>query len=221
MSNINDFSFSEWLSSKRAVSFALAVGIIFLFTNYSGVLNNANPDAGDYRYPPVLIFILSHVDSFFFGLVTAILLFQASKEWQKIMYCGFEAMLIFLNLNRNFITDWLGVDSQFFLGSYIAVFSGVSFYFLGSLARYHREQSLEWIDKGYSTVSASFVDTPQNDRDEENRAVREMEKKTHFLEKYADLADDLREGLSLNKAARKHGVSYTTVQKVKLVMQAV
>ena len=93
--NNQSFSFSEWLASKRAVSFALCVGIIFLFTNYSGVLNNANPDAGDYKYPAVLIFILSHIDSFFFGLVTAILLFQARQEWQKVLYCGFESVLIF------------------------------------------------------------------------------------------------------------------------------
>ena len=137
-----NFSFSEWLASRRAVSFALCVGIIFLFTNYSGVLNHANPDAGDYRYPAELIFVLSHIDSFFFGLVTAILLFQASKEWQKIMYCTFEAALIFLNLNRNFITEFLGFEAQFFLGSYIAVFSGVSFYFLGSLSKAHRDAAL-------------------------------------------------------------------------------
>ena len=226
--NNQRFSFSEWLASRRAVSFALCVGIIFLFTNYSGVLNNANPDAGDYKYPAVLIFILSHIDSFFFGLVTAILLFQARQEWQKVLYCGFESMLIFLNLNRNFITEYLGFDSQFFLASYIAVFSGVSFYFLGSLSKAHREASLpppydqEDIIEEERTLKEAQEILGTDNSSSKNTVISGLKrydqkkpksKSARVPKGYSKLSKLFAQGYSINEAAKRAKVSWNTAKK--------
>jgi hypothetical protein len=141
MKHLANFKFSEWLAGRRAVSFCLAIGILFLITNYQGIIFRANPENLDtpFAYPYPIQVILSHLDSFFFGLATAIIIFQGRKEWQKLVYCGFEAMMIFLNLNRNFLTD-LGLPSQAILATYIAVFSGFTLYFLGTLAKYHLAQ---------------------------------------------------------------------------------
>jgi hypothetical protein len=45
--------------------------------------------------------------------------------------------MIFLNLNQNYIGAYFGTNAHFLLGTYIAVFSGFTLYFLGSLAKQH------------------------------------------------------------------------------------
>jgi hypothetical protein len=128
------FSFTKWLAGKQAVSFALAIGVIFLITNYQNILHITNPENKDYfNYPFALRVFLSHIDSLFFGLATAIFIFQSKSEWQKILYCIFEAIMVGLNLNRGY----MGVDALFWLSCYIAVFSGFTLYFLGTLAKQH------------------------------------------------------------------------------------
>jgi hypothetical protein len=128
------FSFTKWLAGKQAVSFALAIGVIFLITNYQNILHITNPENKDYfNYPFALRVFLSHIDSLFFGLATAIFIFQSKSEWQKILYCIFEAIMVGLNLNRGY----MGADALFWLSSYIAVFSGFTLYFLGVLAKQH------------------------------------------------------------------------------------
>lgn len=154
-------NFTRWLASHNAVSFALAVGVAFLFTNYSMVLHNTNPDRGLFAYPYWVIIVISHLDSFFFALTTAIVMFQAINRSQKIFFVSLEGIMIFLNLNRNFISRYLDYDkdgnaiyktvsesmpelsySQLLLGSYIAFFSAVAFYNLGVLAYNHLKDEL-------------------------------------------------------------------------------
>jgi hypothetical protein len=137
----NSFSFSEWLAGKQAVSFTLFVGVIFLISNYQTILFNTNPDNAQelFKYPLFIRAILSHLDSLFFGLATSIIMFQSDNQRHKILYCTFEAIMIFLNLNRDFISLWFGYSSQIWLGTYIAVFSGFTLFFLGNLAKQHRK----------------------------------------------------------------------------------
>lgn len=153
--------FTRWLSSHSAVSFALAVGVMFLFTNYSMVLHNTNPDKGVFSYPHWAIILISHLDSFFFALTTAIVMFQSVSGLQKGFFVFLEGVMIFLNLNRNFISRYFDYDkngnaiyktigesmpefsySQLLLGSYIAFFSAVAFYNLGLLAYNHLKDEL-------------------------------------------------------------------------------
>lgn len=139
MKNIQQFSFTSWLASANAVSFSLFIGVLFLFVNYAGVINLANPGSTEYKYYPIVLFLLAHIDAFFFATVTGILLFQGKREGQKIFYCCLEGILVFLSFNRNHLTAYLDINSQFLIGTYIAVFSGISFYFLGSLAKEHQK----------------------------------------------------------------------------------
>lgn len=133
----NTFNFTAWFAGKQAVSFTLAVGIVFLFFNYQGIIYRANPENQiDFSYPFFLQVMISHLDSFFFSFATAIIIFQSQKEWQKILYCGMEGIMIFLNLNRDFLANQ-GLQSQFYLAIYVSIFSSFTLYYLGSLARLH------------------------------------------------------------------------------------
>lgn len=170
-----DFSFSNWLAGRQAVSFTLAVGVFFLISNYQGIIYRANPDnVQAFSYPFIFQVIASHLDSFFFGLATAIIIFQAQKEWQKITYCCFEGLMIFLNLNRNFING-LGLDSQALLATYVAVFSAFTLYFLGILAKNHREIT----QKTFESVDLPEL-TPEENKEEE-KAIEELLKDTNVL----------------------------------------
>lgn len=139
--NFVDWSFTEWLASKSAVSITLAIGVFFLISNYEVILHLTNPqntmDIDMAKYPFALRWFLSHLDSLFFGLATAIIMFQSRNEYHKILYCIFEAVMIFLNLNQNYVGNYLGTNSKFLLGTYIAVFSGFTLYYLGKLAKQH------------------------------------------------------------------------------------
>ena len=137
---IRDRSFSKWLASKQAVSFTLGVGVIFLISNYQSIVFNANPETtGRFSYPFALMVLLSHVDSLFFGMTTAIMMFQAKSEKVKILYCGMESLMIFLNLNQPMLKK-VAANPEFLIRTYIAIFSGFSFYFLGTLmSQYHKK----------------------------------------------------------------------------------
>lgn len=143
---LKPYSFTKWLNSPNAVSFSLAIGVVFLVSNYQGIIHRANPEnLNEFVYPFWLQVILSHIDSLFFGLATAIIIFQSTKVWHKIVYCSFEGIMIFLNLNRNFI-DTVGFNSQFLLATYIAIFSAFTLFFLGNLARQHNAGKKIWLE---------------------------------------------------------------------------
>lgn len=150
------FSFTRWLNSPNAVSFTLAIGVIFLVTNYRGIIHRADPDNLQvFVYPFWIQVLLSHIDSLFFGLATAIIIFQSVKVWHKVAYCSFEGIMIFLNLNRNFI-DSSGFNSQFLLATYIAVFSAFTLFFLGNLARQHNLTPKSSTLNGFQNKSAEL-----------------------------------------------------------------
>lgn len=131
----NKTTLKDFLSSKDATGWTLLIGIIFLITNYQGIIFRANPDNIDaFAYPYFIQVVISHLDSLFFGMATAIIIFQTNKVGHKLLYCTFEAVMIFLNLNRTIIGEY-GYDSQFWLSTYVAVFSGFTLFYLGSLAK--------------------------------------------------------------------------------------
>jgi hypothetical protein len=210
--NNNNFSFTYWLASRKAVSFTLAIGIIFLISNYQGIVFRANPDnILPFAYPYPVQVLLSHLDSFFFGLATAIIIFQSQREWHKVVYCTFEGIMIFLNLNRDFLQGW-GYDSQFLLASYIAVFSAFTLYYLGKLAKQHFRET------GYPQQ----VDNSDIEEKEESRAINELMNevdKMSYLKKYSKVVDDLNSGLSIQKTVRKHHISKSTVQNIKRAIE--
>ena len=202
---ITKFSFTNWLASRNAVSFTLAVGVIFLITNYQGIIFRANPEnLNPFEYPYFLQVLLSHLDSFFFGLATAIIIFQSKSEVHKVMYCSFEAIMIFLNLNRNFINE-IGFNSQFLLATYVAIFSGFTLYYLGKLA----QQGL-------------VINQPEIQPLSEIRNTDEIMSEADqisYLRKYSKVVDDLEKGMSILKAAKKHKVSKSTIQNIKRTLK--
>ena len=134
-------SFSDWLSSRRAVSFTLAIGVVFLVSNYQHILLHANPDnTSKFAYPFPILVILSHIDSLFFGMTTAIMMFQAKNEKVKMLYCCMEAVMIFLNLNQLALRQAF-TSPELLIRTYISVFSGLSFFFLGTLMVNHHRNS--------------------------------------------------------------------------------
>ena len=155
----NTLSFSSWLASKKAVSFTLAIGVVFLVSNYQHIIFHANPDTtGKFSYPFPVLVILSHIDSLFFGMTTAIMMFQAKKEKVKILYCCMEALMIFLNLNQLALRQAF-TNPELLIRTYIAVFSGFSFYFLGTLMVNHytaTEQTKREIEEEEKAIEESL-----------------------------------------------------------------
>ena len=87
--NTKQFSFTDWLAGKQAISFALAIGVFFLISNNQNILHITNPENTDvFKYPYFVRVILSHLDSLFFGLSTAIVIFQSNSKKEKILYCS-------------------------------------------------------------------------------------------------------------------------------------
>ena len=158
------FSFSGWLSSKQAVSFCLAVGVVFLISNYQVVLHNTNPDSGEFTYPEWLLIVFSHIDSLFFGLATAIIIFQSRKDWHKKLYCAFEGIMIFLNLNRE-----LFEGSEIFLSSYIAIFSAFTLFYLGDLAKFHHKK--EEIENEILEEEKAINESLKSNKSEPNKLI--------------------------------------------------
>lgn len=130
---INKFSFTEWLAGPKSVSFTLSIGVIFLVTNYQHIIYNANPDRDkEFAYTFLILVLISHIDSLFFGMTTAIMMFQARKKNTKILYCVMEGIMIFLNLNQKALSE-LYENHEMIIRTYIAIFGAFSFYFLGTL----------------------------------------------------------------------------------------
>lgn len=139
----NQFSVTRWLMSQSAITFTFGVGIFFLITNYQGIIYRAySPGQAVYEYPVYVQLIISHASSLFFGLATAIIIFQSQTDWHKMLYGAFEALMIFLNLNRE-ILDTFGLNARFVLATYLAVFTGFTFYFLGAISKQHLDKILE------------------------------------------------------------------------------
>ena len=82
--------------------------------------------------------------------------------------------MIFLNLNRNFINGF-GLDSQALLATYVAVFSAFTLYFLGILARNHRQNT----QKTLESVDLPEL-TPEEEKEEE-KAIQELLENTNVL----------------------------------------
>ncbi len=218
-------SFTAWLSGKQAVSFALAIGVIFLITNYQNILHITNPENKDYfNYPFALRVLLSHIDSLFFGLATAIFIFQSKSEKQKILYCIFEAIMVGLNLNRGYLGD----DSLFWLSCYIAVFSGFTLYFLGTLAKQHNENTKQENQQETSPTQSilNVFGEPYNAPKAQpqtigfvlNANVSKQGKAGRpplTAEKVAEIQAHLANGYSMRKTAEACGVSLQKVVEAK------
>jgi hypothetical protein len=129
--------------SKEIIAFTMLVGIIFLFTNYSGMLHYIHPDNEKvFVYFELIRIIISHFDSLFFALTTCIIIFQSKDHFTKILFCFFESSFLFLNLGRDKIPTLIGVtetDAKIYLVAYVALFSGFAFFYLGMLAKTHRQ----------------------------------------------------------------------------------
>lgn len=133
------FDFADFLESKKSVGLCLAIGVLFLVSMYQKIMFIVEPENKElFLYPYEIRVILSHIESLFFGFATIIIMFQAERKDTKILYCCFEGLMIFLNLNRNSISDFLGTHSTFLLVCYLAIFGGTTFFILGTLAKQHR-----------------------------------------------------------------------------------
>lgn len=220
------FSFTAWLAGRQAVSFALGIGVIFLITNYQSIIFLTNPENKDlFNYPFWLRVFLSHLDSLFFGLATAIFIFQSKSEWRKILYCIFEAIMICLNLNRSY----LGNDNLFYLSCYIAVFSGFTLYFLGTLAKEHNLHQTEptpyppnqavpnppitnLFGQPYQNMTAQDTQTIGF---EVGKLKIHAGRKPISTETIQAIQESLKNGMGVRQTARKYGVSEATVSKYK------
>lgn len=223
------FSFTAWLGSRHAVSFALGTGILFLFSNYQKIIHVTDPDNTKqaFAYPFELRVALSHLDSFFFALATIIFIFQSRSRWQKTIFCILETIAIALNLNR----PYLGENGLFFLSCYIALFSGLTLFFLGNLAKQHLDQApcetprqsssspiqtpiVNVFGEPYQT---SLITSRKKDKPvgfvvgEKNLSGR----KPLSAEVITAIRESLKNGLGVRATARKYGVSEATVSKYK------
>ena len=227
------FSFTDWLAGKQAVSFALGIGVVFLISNYQNILHITNPENKEYfNYPLFLRVILSHLDSLFFGLATAIIMFQSESKTQKIMYCIFEAIMIFLNLNRNY---W-GEENNFYLACYIAVFSGFTLYYLGTIAKQHRQTSptpksspqtvpsppilTNIFGEPYQAPAVMAQNTSkiigfEVGAQKENKPKIITGRKAIPIELVRSIQESIKNGMGIRQTARKYGVSEATVSKYK------
>lgn len=131
------FQFQEWISGDGGLTFAVMNGIIFLMTNYSGLLNEANPYMDGLLIPrPVLATFIFVQESFFFGLVTIIIIVQAQRLWIKQLFCFLEGICVLLYFTKKYIDTWLEVyviDGQFVLAVYTALFSMLALYSVGMI----------------------------------------------------------------------------------------
>jgi hypothetical protein len=226
-------SFTAWLAGRQAVSFALGIGVIFLITQYQSILHITNPENTDFfRYPYALRVLLSHLDSLFFGFSTAIFIFQSKSEVQKIMYCIFEAIMICLNLNR----VYLGEESKFYLSCYIAVFSGFTLYFLGTLAKQHShyDKKISHLGNNYDTnnrlpITDAFGEpyTPIVTAQDHTASPIGFEFPNHIpkqgkkgrpplsTDKIKEVEQYLNEGYSLRQTAKACNISLQKVTEIK------
>ncbi len=230
------FDFTDFLESKRAISSCLLIGVLFLVNTYQKIMFMIDPDNVDlFVYPYFLRVLLSHVDSLFFGFATIIIMFQSNKKSTKVLYCCFEGLMIFLNFNRNFITEFAGINSTFYIVTYISIFAGFTLFILGTLAKGHRtiqakekaiaqdkqdakemrEEKQKYKQTKTNTnadIGFNFGNLPKNEQeDEKNTGGRppiSKEQKKMILE-------DLKNGLSIRKTAQKNKVAFRSVQYIK------
>jgi hypothetical protein len=160
--NNKNYSLSHWLSSQGAISFTFAVGIIFLITNYQSIIYKAyTGNKVVFEYPFYVYIVLSHISSLFFGLATAIIIFQSRLDWHKMLYGCFEALMIFLNLNRGFL-DTYGLNSSSIMAGYLAIFTGFTFYILGNISKNHFEMMISHSQKNNVDL---LIKEPENNKE--------------------------------------------------------
>lgn len=233
------FDFTDFLESKKAISICLAIGVLFLVNTYQKIMFMIDPENIDlFTYPYFLRVILSHVDSLFFGFATIIIMFQSNKKSTKILYCTFESIMIFLNFNRNFITEQVGTSANVYIVTYISIFTGFTLFILGTLAKEHRkEKALQTakdeakqerqqeqerrqqqkqnnnFSNNKNKIGFDFDDMPKNETNKGGRPPITPEQKNNIL-------NDLKKGLSVRKTAEKNNVSFRSVQNIKIGLKA-
>ena len=84
----------------------------------------------------------------------------------------------------------------------------MTLFFLGNLARYH--SALDNVLRGVTDADI---------REEEN-AINDMVNTSNFVAKYPKVVAALRQGMSLNEAAKVGNVSRSTAQKVRVAINA-
>lgn len=129
------FDFKAWISGDGGLKFAIVNSILFLMANYAGLLNQANPYMEGLLIPASFIATIIYIqESFFFGVVTIVVMIQAQRIWIKQLFCVMEGLCVFLYFSKNYIDSWtlnLSIDGKFALSLYVAIFSGIALYSLG------------------------------------------------------------------------------------------
>lgn len=211
--------FTLYLASPNAVSHCLAIGVLFLITNYQNVLYRVNPENTDlFTYPYYIKVLFAHLDSLFFGFATAIIIFQSTSEALKRFYCSLEAVMIFLNLNRQYVGEFFGVNANFAMGTFLALFSGFTLYYLGTLAKQHLHAYTAPIE---FEPQLQNLGVPENEEKEEAQAIHDLMSEVDnmaYLKKHSKVVTDLESGLSIGQTAKRNRVSKSTIQNVKRVL---
>lgn len=192
--------FTEFIAGRDSIAVALAIGVVFLLNCYQSILHQVNPDAQPFAYPGWLIVILSHIDAIFFAFTTIILMFQSPYKWQKILFCSFEGVMIFLFINQDFL-DRIGLEPKLCLGAYMGIFGAFSMYFLGSLAKYHREQIAgNTINKQSSNIES------EAEPKKESKPVEKI-RKVKAPKGYARVRKHIENGANISEISRIGNIS--------------
>jgi hypothetical protein len=195
---------TQWFASANGVSFTLFIGVLFLFSNYQSVLFRVSPENDmAFQYPYFVRVLIAHIDSFFFSFATITIIFQCKNEFYKIVFCVFEAVMLSLNLTAKQYKE-----NDFYIAIYIAVFSGFTFYILGTLAKMHLKEN----------EKANLPTNLPINSENVNAIMNESEKYV-FLRKYAKVVDALNSGLSIAQTAKKTKVSESTIKKVRQILK--
>jgi uncharacterized protein YerC len=128
--------------------------------------------------------------------------------------------MIFLNLNREYISAFLGLNANFVMGTFIALFSGFTLYYLGTLANKYLHDYTP-LPSPIATNDLANLGVSLEEEKEEQEAINDLMTEIEtaaYLKKYENVVNDLQGGLSILKTASKNGVSKSTVQNVKRVL---
>lgn len=196
--------FTKWFASANAVAFTLFIGVLFLFSNYQSVLFRVSPENNiAFIYPYFVRVLIAHIDSFFFSFATITIIFQCKNEFYKVLFCIFESLMLSLNLTAKQYKE-----NDFYIAIYIAVFSGFTFYILGSLSKMHNK-----INAPVNAPVNALINT------EAINAIMNESEKYAFLHKYAKVVECLNNGLSIAQTAKKIKVSGSTIKKVRQMLK--
>lgn len=216
---------TQWFASVNAVAFTLFVGVLFLFTNYQSVIFRVSPEnAMPFIYPFWVRVVIAHLDSFFFSFATVTIIFQCKNEGWKVLFCFFEATMLCLNLTQKY-----NPLNDFYIAIYVGIFSGFTFYILGSLAKMHLATENAPINAPQNVpINAPQIvptNTPQNvptnaliDSEKVNAIMNESTKYA-FLRKYNKVVECLNSGQSIAQTAKTTKISESTIKKVRQTLK--